>query len=223
MVLILSRLLTRKLNLYFGRFFSERRPQDGILGEEFPDVIGVSGLTWVLDPIDGTRGFISGTPTWGMLIGVNDGTQPVFGIIDQPFTAERFIGGFGQSVLQHNGHEQALKVRSCTSLQNAVLFSTMPEVGTEAETKLFNSVSQKCKLTRYGMDCYAYALLAAGQIDLVIEAQLNPYDIQGPLAVVQAAGGIVTNWQGGAADQGGQVIAAGDPTIHAAAMKILNM
>ncbi|MGY9052641.1 MAG: inositol monophosphatase family protein, partial [Rhodobacterales bacterium] len=89
--------------------------------------------------------------------------------------------------------------------------------------KLFNSVSQKCKLTRYGMDCYAYALLAAGQIDLVIEAQLNPYDIQGPLAVVQAAGGIVTNWQGGAADQGGQVIAAGDPTIHAAAMKILNM
>jgi|TARA_B110000259_G_scaffold36467_2_gene41092 histidinol phosphatase-like enzyme (inositol monophosphatase family) len=213
----------KEIELIFRKILSERRPQDGILGEEFPDVIGVSGLTWVLDPIDGTRGFISGTPTWGMLIGVNDGTQPVFGIIDQPFTAERFIGGFGQSVLQHNGHEQALKVRSCTSLQNAVLFSTMPEVGTEAETKLFNSVSQKCKLTRYGMDCYAYALLAAGQIDLVIEAQLNPYDIQGPLAVVQAAGGIVTNWQGGAADQGGQVIAAGDPTIHAAAMKILNM
>lgn len=213
----------KEIELIFRKILSERRPQDGILGEEFSDVIGVSGLTWVLDPIDGTRGFISGTPTWGMLIGVNDGTQPVFGIIDQPFTAERFIGGFGQSVLQHNGHEQALKVRSCTSLQNAVLFSTMPEVGTEAETKLFNSVSQKCKLTRYGMDCYAYALLAAGQIDLVIEAQLNPYDIQGPLAVVQAAGGIVTNWQGGAADQGGQVIAAGDPTIHAAAMKILNM
>jgi len=213
----------KEIELIFRKILSERRPQDGILGEEFPDGIGTSGLTWVLDPIDGTRGFISGTPTWGMLIGVNDGTQPVFGIIDQPFTAERFIGGFGQSVLQHNGHEQALKVRSCTSLQNAVLFSTMPEVGTEAETKLFNSVSQKCKLTRYGMDCYAYALLAAGQIDLVIEAQLNPYDIQGPLAVVQAAGGIVTNWQGGAADQGGQVIAAGDPTIHAAAMKILNM
>ena len=213
----------KEIELIFRKILLERRPQDGILGEEFSDVIGVSGLTWVLDPIDGTRGFISGTPTWGMLIGVNDGTQPVFGIIDQPFTAERFMGGLGRSVLQHNGHEQALKVRSCTSLQNAVLFSTMPEVGTEAETKLFNSVSQKCKLTRYGMDCYAYALLAAGQIDLVIEAQLNPYDIQGPLAVVQAAGGIVTNWQGGAADQGGQVIAAGDPTIHAAAMKILNM
>ena len=197
MVLILSRLLTRKLNLYFGRFFSERRPQDGILGEEFPDVIGVSGLTWVLDPIDGTRGFISGTPTWGMLIGVNDGTQPVFGIIDQPFTAERFIGGFGQSVLQHNGHEQALKVRSCTSLQNAVLFSTMPEVGTESETELFNKVAEKCKLTRFGLDCYAYALLAMGQIDLVIEADLNIYDIQGPLAVVEAAGWYCDQLAGG--------------------------
>jgi len=215
-------LADKEIELAFRSILADHRPEDGILGEEFDDIQGTSGLTWVLDPIDGTRGFISGTPTWGMLIALYDGKKPVFGMIDQPYTGERFIGGFGQSELLSNFGQKLLQVRKCTTLEEAVIFTTFPEVGTESEMSAFQRVSQNCKLTRYGMDCYAYALLAAGQVDLVIEAGLNAYDIQAPIAVVEAAGGIVTNWQGGPADQGGQAIAASDPRIHKEALKLLN-
>jgi histidinol phosphatase-like enzyme (inositol monophosphatase family) len=212
----------KEIELAFRQVLAVRRPNDGVLGEEFDDITSKSGLTWVLDPIDGTRGFISGTPTWGMLIGVYDGTDVVYGMIDQPYTQERFIGGFGTAMIETRDGKSALKTRNCSDLGQAVLFSTMPVIGNEVESAAFNRVSTECKLTRFGMDCYAYALLAAGQIDLVIEAELNPYDIQGPLAVVQGAGGIITNWQGGSAAMGGQVIAASDPRVHAQAMAILN-
>jgi histidinol phosphatase-like enzyme (inositol monophosphatase family) len=200
---------------------AKRRPNDGILGEEYPDVIGTTGLTWVLDPIDGTRGFISGTPTWGVLIAVDAGQGPVIGIVDQPFTGERFLGGFDHAALVHNGLETDISVRDCDILSNAVLFTTFPEIGTTDEKIAFDRVSTQVKLTRYGMDCYAYALLAAGSIDLVVEAGLNAFDIQGPLAVIENAGGIVTNWQGGPAHMGGQILAAGDARIHAEALALL--
>ena len=192
------------------------------MGEEFDDIPSKSGLTWVLYPIDGTRGFISGTPTWGMLIGLYDGADVIYGMIDQPYTQERFLGGFGGAQLENRDGTNALTTRKCDDLGQAVLFTTMPDIGDASEIAAFDRVSAKCKLTRFGMDCYAYGLLAAGQIDLVIEAALNPYDIQGPLAVVQGAGGIITNWQGGSAAMGGQVIAASDPRVHAQAMAILN-
>ncbi|MER5172795.1 MULTISPECIES: inositol monophosphatase family protein [Thioclava] len=205
------------------------RPEDGIYGEEQGQSLGTSGYVWVLDPIDGTRGFMSGTPTWGVLIGlarVVDGAlgAPFLGIVDQPYIGERFIGGPGIARLIGPHGEQDLKTRSAATdaLADAVLFTTFPEVGTPEEGAAFKRLSAQAKLTRYGMDCYAYALLAAGQIDLVVEAQLHPYDIQGPMAVVEAAGGIVTNWQGGAAHLGGQVIAAANPEIHAAALAVLN-
>ncbi|MBE9476098.1 MAG: histidinol-phosphatase [Proteobacteria bacterium] len=204
------------------RILAARRPDDGIMGEEYADTVGTTGLTWVLDPIDGTRSFISGTPTWGVLIGLNAGAGPVLGIVDQPFTAERFWGGFGQASWTHLDQTHDIAVRECATLSNAVLFTTMPEVGTIAEAAAFQRVSYECKLTRYGTDCYAYALLAAGNIDLVIEAGLNAFDIQGPMGVVQNAGGIVTDWQGGPAHQGGQVIAAGDPRTHEQALVLLN-
>ena len=200
----------------------QKFPSHQVIGEEFGHKKSTSDYTWVIDPIDGTRGFISGSPTWGMLIGVNDGLKTIFGVIDQPYTEERFIGGFGYSTLQAKDKISDINVRECSNLEDAILFSTMPEVGNQSETELFNNVAEKCKLTRFGLDCYAYALLAMGQIDLVIEADLNIYDIQGPLAVVEAAGGVVTNWHGGPVDEGGQVIAAGDPKIHAAAIKLLN-
>jgi len=215
-------LADKEIELAFRKVLAEQRPNDGILGEEFPDIDGTSGLTWVLDPIDGTRGFISGTPTWGMLIALYDGHKPVFGMMDQPYTGERFIGGFGRNELLSNFGQRPLQVRKCADLKEAVIFTTFPEVGSASEQAAFQRVSQRCKLTRYGMDCYAYSLLAAGQVDLVIEAGLNAYDIQAPIAIVQAAGGIVTNWQGGPADQGGQAIAASDPRIHEAALKLLN-
>lgn len=198
-----------------------QRPQDGILGEEFGDVSGSSGLTWVLDPIDGTRGYISGTPTWGMLIAVNGGAAPLYGLIDQPYIGERFEGGFGVAQVQGPGGLTKLQTRDCAKLSDAVIFTTFPEVGTAVEQQAFADVAGRCKLTRYGMDCYAYALLAAGQIDLVVEAGLNAYDIQGPMAVVQAAGGLVTDWRGNGAENGGRVLAAGCAEIHAAALSFL--
>lgn len=200
---------------------AKHRPQDSILGEEFAAFTGSSGLTWVLDPIDGTRGFISGTPTWGVLIAVGPTDGPLIGIIDQPFTGERFIGTPHMAEWQHASGTRPLHVRTSVQLEDAILFTTFPEVGTKDEQAAFNRVRDKVKLARYGMDCYAYALLAAGQIDLVVEAQLNAYDIQGPLAVIKAAGGVVTDWQGGPAHGGGQVVAAGDPALHAVALKIL--
>lgn len=197
------------------------RPDDAILGEEFGPVAGTSGLTWVLDPIDGTRAFIAGAPSWGVLIGLRDEAGPVYGLIDQPFTNERFEGGLGVSRVTNSRGEEALGVRSDVSLKDAILLSTFPEVGTEAERHAFQRVAAQVRLTRYGLDCYGYALLVSGTVDLVIEAGLQAYDIVAPIAVVEAAGGIVTDWQGGPAHEGGQIIAAATPEIHAAALKLL--
>lgn len=197
------------------------RPQDSILGEEYGKSEGTSGLTWVLDPIDGTRGFISGTPTWGVLIALSDPEGPVFGIVDQPYIQERFVGGFGHAYVQSPHGKRDLASRSDSTLDDAILFTTFPEVGSPQEGDAFRAVADKVKLTRYGMDCYAYALVAAGQVDLVIEACLNAYDIQAPIAVVQAAGGIVTDWKGGPAHEGGRVIAAANARVHAEALAIL--
>lgn len=212
----------KEIELSFRKILNEHRPMDGILGEEFPNVEGSSGLTWVLDPIDGTRGFISGTPTWGMLIALNDGKNTIFGVVDQPFTQESYWGGLGLSEMRRNGAVQESKTRSCSDLSQAVLFSTFPEIGSAAEKQAFDRVSQGSKLTRYGMDCYAYALLASGQIDLVIEAGLNAYDIQAPIAVIEAAGGVITGWDGGTAQHGGRVVAAGDRRMHQKALEMLN-
>lgn len=198
------------------------RPEDGILGEELGNKASKSGLTWVLDPIDGTRGYISGTPTWGTLIALHDGTRVIMGMIDQPYIGERFLGGFGRADFTGPHGSGTLKTSGVTELAKATIFTTFPEVGSEVEGRAFHDLAQQCQLTRYGMDCYAYALLALGQVDLVVEASLAAYDIQGPIGVIEAAGGIVTNWQGGPADQGGTALAAATPELHAAALKVLS-
>ncbi|WP_022705134.1 inositol monophosphatase family protein [Pseudorhodobacter ferrugineus] len=201
---------------------ARRRPQDSILGEEFGTTSGTSGLTWVLDPIDGTRGYLSGTPTWGVLISIADANGPIYGLIDQPYIQERFEGGFGTAQMNGPMGSAPLKCRAPRPLSQAILLSTFPEVGTPAEHAAFRRVVPNMRLVRYGMDCYGYALLAAGQVDLVIEAGLQTYDVQAPIAVIEAAGGLVTNWQGGPAHQGGQVLAAANTDIHTAAMALLN-
>jgi histidinol phosphatase-like enzyme (inositol monophosphatase family) len=196
----------------------DARPDDAILGEEHGAQPGTSGLQWVIDPIDGTRAYISGTTTWGVLIALADADGPFLGVIDQPYTQERFIAGPGVAELRGPRGMSPLRTRGTQELGQAILFSTFPEIGSEDERAAFTRVAQDCKLTRYGMDCYAYALLAAGHIDLVIEAGLNAYDIAAPIAVIEAAGGIVTNWQGGDAFQGGQVVAAANATLHVQAL-----
>ncbi len=200
---------------------AQYRPEDGIWGEEFGQQSGTSGRDWVLDPIDGTRGFISGTPTWGVLIALSDANGPFLGIIDQPYIGERFVGAPGIAQMTGPMGRSALATSKTTNLDQAILFTTFPEVGTKADHAGFTAISSRAKLTRYGMDCYAYALLAAGQIDLVIEAGLNAYDIQGPIAVIQAAGGIVTNWQGDPAHMGGRALAAATDDLHKAALGLL--
>ena len=192
---------------------AKKRPYDGISGEEYDDIPSKSGLTWIIDPIDGTRAFVSGAPTWGVLIALADSTGPFLGLIDQPYISERFIGGFGQAFYTGPQGEKTLKTRNITDLSETTLFTTFPEVGRDQDSKGFGAVKNLVKLVRYGMDCYAYALLAAGHIDLVIEAGLKAYDISAPIAVVEAAGGIVTNWRGGDAHNGGQVVAASNQKL----------
>ncbi|MBM7066678.1 histidinol-phosphatase [Actibacterium sp. 188UL27-1] len=201
---------------------TKERPDDAILGEEFAQKAGTTGLTWVIDPIDGTRGFLAGTPTWGVLIAVSDAEKPIYGLIDQPYTGERWEGGLGKAAFSGPQGARSLRVRDTATLDQAILFSTFPEIGSFAERTVFDSLAGQVRLTRYGTDCYAYGLLALGHIDLVVEAGLNPYDICAPIAVVEAAGGIVTDWTGGPAHGGGRVLAAANRQVHMRALKILS-
>ena len=216
-VTVADRLCEERMRAILAR----RRPDDGILGEEFAAVAGTSGLTWVLDPIDGTRGYLAGAPTWGVLISVRDRDGPIYGIIDQPYIGERFEGGLGRAQMTGPMGVRALQCRAARPLSQAIVMTTFPEVGTVAEGAAFLRVARRARLVRYGMDCYAYALIAAGQIDLVIEAGLQAYDVQAPIAVIEAAGGIVTDWQGRPCLDGGQVLAAANRAIHAKALTLL--
>lgn len=200
---------------------ADLRPDDAVFGEEFGRVSGTSGIIWVLDPIDGTRGFISGTPTWGVLIAAGGPEGPGLGLIDQPYIGERFLGVPGQAFCDGPMGQTALRTRPPRPLSEATVFTTFPQVGTAEDRAAFEAVAGRAQLVRFGMDCYAYALVAAGQVDLVIEAGLAAYDIQAPLALVRAAGGVVTDWRGGPAHEGGRAIAAANAEIHAEALSIL--
>ena len=197
------------------------RPNDTIIGEEKGICIGSSEFSWVLDPIDGTRAFIIGVPVWTVLVSVSQNGVPICGIIPQPFTQEFVVGGLGVSDCIRNGFSLETSVRRCVTLKNAFLASTFPEIGTEIENRAFGEVSKSVRLTRYGMDAYAYALLAAGHLDIIIEAGLKAYDIQAPIALIEAAGGLVTNWTGGSANDGGRVLACGDKNLHGKVLNIL--
>lgn len=201
------------------------QPDHGILGEEHGTEMGESPIHWVLDPIDGTRSFISGVPLWGTLIAMNDGVKPAIGIMDQPYLGERYVGApaIGKAELIRQGKSLPLKTRECTSLSEAILGCTDPVIfAAPGERDAFDAVSNKTRLTRFGGDCYFYCLVAAGLIDLVIEAALAPYDIQALIPIIEAAGGKITSWDGSDPQQGGRVIAAGDARVHAEALEILS-
>lgn len=197
------------------------RPGDGVLGEEFPETHSSNGRGWTLDPIDGTRSFIIGAPTWTVLIAHTRDGIPVAGVIDQPHTAERFYGDGKTAGLQYGDAHRRLQVSSTTDLSDALMATTDAFLFAEVEADAFHAMRTRVRLVRYGMDAYAYALLAAGQLDLVIESGLKPFDVQALIPVVEGAGGILTNWRGGPAHAGGQVIAAATRELHAAALAIL--
>jgi len=200
-----------------------RYPEHGLLGEEFGQIAGASQLNWVIDPIDGTRAFITGMPLWGTLIGLLDAGKPVLGLMNQPFTSERFWGAGGKAhSSMRGGTPRRLKTRACASLSEAIFTTTHPDMfAKDGERDAFEHIRARVRMTRFGGDCYAYCLLAAGFIDLIIEAGLKSYDIVALVPIIEGAGGRVTTWQGKPATDGGRIVAAGDPRVHKEALAVL--
>jgi len=192
-----------------------------ILGEEFGGEIG-EGPTWIIDPIDGTRSFMSGMLHWGVLLGFYDQGEPQFGAMYQPFTEELFWGDNTSASYQRGDNTQELKVSSCDSLKLATLATTGPEMFSGDEVPRFEAVRDAARQVRFGGDCYLYALIAMGQIDIGVESGLQPYDIAALIPIIRGAGGQVTDWRGESAAMGGQILATGDARVHDEALKLLN-
>lgn len=196
-------------------------PTHGINGEEFGIENPDAEYVWVLDPIDGTRAFMSGLPLWGTLIGLTRNGKPAFGMMHQPFTGERFFGDGGGATYLGPGGERKLRTRRCASLEEATMSTTSPRLFKGDALAAFERAEAAVRMTRFGCDCYAYCMLAAGHFDLVIEDGLQPYDIVALIPIIEGAGGIVTSWDGGDASRGGSILAAGDRRIHEQAMALL--
>jgi histidinol phosphatase-like enzyme (inositol monophosphatase family) len=203
---------------------ASRFPEHTVFGEEFENdhACQPSHYRWVIDPIDGTRAFVLGLPTWGTLIGLEEAGAPKLGLMNQPYIGERFwTDGKSSYFKGPNGRTVPIRTRS-TQLETARLSTTAPELFAPGdEQAAFRAVNARVQERRYGADCYAYCLLAAGHIDIVIEAGLKPYDIVALIPIIENAGGIVTDWNGGPAGSGGRVLACGDETIHAAVREII--
>ena len=197
-------------------------PHHAIKGEEFGCENEGAEYEWIIDPIDGTRGFICGLPTWGTLVGLSRGGVPVYGMMNQPHVGERFVGDGKTATLIAGEQQRRLTTRKCAALADAFIATTSPRIIKGQDSAAYDALESQCKLARYGNDCYAYALVAAGQIDLVVETGLQAYDIVPMIPIIEGAGGIVTTWDGGSARNGGAILAAGDASLHAKAMKVLS-
>lgn len=189
-------------------------PEHGIVGEEYGPERADARFVWVLDPIDGTRSFITGLPVWGTLIGLLEDGKPRLGMMAQPFTGERFAGDGRRAWYTGPGGPKPLATRPASSLSEAALFTTSPYLFSASEGEAYRRIETSVRLARYGCDCYAYCMVAAGQADIVVEAGLQPYDIVALIPIVEGAGGRLTAWDGGSAAKGGRVCASGDPRLH---------
>jgi len=198
-------------------------PEIGFLGEETGGSESQMELVWVVDPIDGTRAYVSGMPMWGTLIALFDGRKPLLGFLDQPVLDERYVGhAQGAYLLSANGRQQ-LQSRQGRSLDEAVLYCTAPEMfGNARKMSAFERVRSQVSMSRFGGDCYAYAMLASGHVDVIIECELQPYDIQALIPIVEGAGGVLSDWQGGSAAHGGCVVASGSAALHEQVLALLN-
>lgn len=200
----------------------EKFPDHGILGEEHENIGLDREHIWVIDPIDGTRAFISGLPVWGTLIGFRSNGRATMGLMDQPFTGERYFADGIHSWYRGPDGERQIATRDCGELKNAILFTTSPHIFTGADLSLYRAVEEKVRLFRYGCDCYAYALLASGHVDLVVENSLQPYDVGALIPLIEQAGGIITTWDGGRPENGGNIVAAGSRAVHRQALELLS-
>jgi inositol-phosphate phosphatase / L-galactose 1-phosphate phosphatase / histidinol-phosphatase len=195
-------------------------PGHGILGEEFGRLREDAEYVWVLDPIDGTKSFISGVPLFGTLIALTQDRRPILGIIDQPISRERWVGAVGRPTMLNGA---PVRCRACPTLTAATLFATTPEMFKGVDAACFAKLSAAVKMTRFGADCYAYGLIAAGFIDLILEASLKPYDFCAMVPIVEGSGGLATDWRGAPLDlhSEGRVLVAGDRRTHQAALSLL--
>ena len=215
------------------RLIAQTFPAHGVIGEEYGRDRPEAEYVWVLDPIDGTKSFISGLPTWGTLIGLMHRGRPVYGMMAQPSTREQFYGDGKRAKLRtlalSHGEAppaewatRALHARSCASLRQATLATTSPLlIREDADRAAYLRVESAVRLIRYGGDCYAYCALAAGFIDLVIETNLKPHDVIALAPIIEGAGGVVSTWEGGDAAKGGRIIAAGDRRVYEEARRLL--
>ena len=196
-------------------------PGHGILGEEYGSENLSSSHVWVIDPIDGTRAFISGVPTWGTLVGLTVDGDAVAGMMSQPFTGELYYANASGSHYEGPGGPRKLQTRGTTALSEATFFTTTPALfGGEARGR-YDRFETMVRLARYGTDCYAFAMLAAGSVDIVADPGLKPYDIVALIPIIEKAGGVITTFDGGPAEKGGDIVAAATPQLHAAAMAAL--
>lgn len=205
------------------REVERRYPDHGILGEEYGSTRPDAPYQWIIDPIDGTRAFMMGMPTWGTLIGLTHNGTPLLGVMGQPFTGELFWSTRAGAKTSGPLGAMDLRVRPCPNLASAILGCTSPSLfKTAHERARFDAVAPLTKMMRYGGDCYVYALIAAGQVDLVIESSLKSFDVAALIPIIERAGGIITTWSGKPALEGGQIIAAGDRRVYDEAMAVLN-
>lgn len=197
-------------------------PAHGILGEEFGAENLEASHVWVIDPIDGTRAFISGLPLWGTLVGLTADGDAVAGMMSQPFTGELFRADADGSFFEGPGGNRRLSTRATGNLAEAIMCTTTPALFLDRARETYDRLEAAVRLARYGTDCYAYAMVAAGQVDLVVETGLQPYDIVALVPIIEQAGGVITTWDGGPAERAGDIVAAATPALHEAAMAYLN-
>lgn len=196
------------------RLIAERYPDHGVIGEEYGEDRPDAEHVWVLDPVDGTRAFISGLPLWTTLIALRQAGRPTVGVIAQPYLDEVFLGGPSGARLVSRGGERAIRVRECPRLTEAVIATTDPDIFTPPEFGAWAQVRAAARLARFGCDAYAYAMVAMGRIDLVAETGLKEWDWSALIPVVEAAGGQVTDWTGGPPSGDGRIIAVGDARVR---------
>jgi inositol-phosphate phosphatase/L-galactose 1-phosphate phosphatase/histidinol-phosphatase len=212
----------KEVELTMRKKIALQYPKHGILGEEHGLVNVDCPEMWVLDPIDGTKSFITGMPTFGTLIAFLKDGRPLISVVDMPAMGERWLGAQGKPTTLNS---RTCQTRDCKSLSLANIYTTSPDCFNTEELEVFNAVSSQASLRRFGGDCYSYGLLASGYVDAVIEAALEPYDYLALVLVVEGAGGVITDWEGKplTVKSNGRVVASASPELHAEILKIIQL
>lgn len=205
----------REIESYLREKIKDKYPQHSIVGEEEGISSGAQSYTWFIDPIDGTRGFVTGSPIWGTLIGLVDNNKCIAGVMHQPFIKETYIGSEAGAFLLNNQGKKRLGCSNTEKISDSIMCNThLGMFRNDRDNRIFHELVNSCRFSRFGTDCYGYTLLAMGLVDLVLEARLETYDIIPLIPIIEAAGGVVTDWDGNSARNGGNIVACANPILH---------